>query len=226
MEKRSDFQGVYWLKVDSEERIATINLASGVQVYGERLIVDKDIEYRLWDPFRSKLSAAIINGLKYLPFKEGSKVLYLGASTGTTASHVSDIIGDKGIIFCVEMSPRVARELMERCVKYRRNMIPIIEDARKHENYHSIFGHVDLVYCDIAQPDQTDIAIANCKHFLKKNGHLLLAVKSRSIDVTKKPSKVFEEEEEKLKKAGFKIEQVIELEPFDKDHVLIHAMME
>ncbi|MEM3068345.1 MAG: fibrillarin-like rRNA/tRNA 2'-O-methyltransferase [Nitrososphaerales archaeon] len=226
MEKRSDFQGVYWLKVDSEERIATINLASGVQVYGERLIVDKDIEYRLWDPFRSKLSAAIINGLKYLPLKEGSKVLYLGASTGTTASHVSDIIGDKGIIFCVEMSPRVARELMERCVKYRRNMIPIIEDARKHENYHSIFGHVDLVYCDIAQPDQTDIAIANCKHFLKKNGHLLLAVKSRSIDVTKKPSKVFEEEEEKLKKAGFKIEQVIELEPFDKDHVLIHAMME
>ncbi|MEM2872632.1 MAG: fibrillarin-like rRNA/tRNA 2'-O-methyltransferase [Nitrososphaerales archaeon] len=226
MEKRSDFQGVYWLKVDSEERIATINLVPGVQVYGERLIVDKDIEYRLWDPFRSKLSAAIINGLKYLPLKEGSKVLYLGASTGTTASHVSDIIGDKGIIFCVEMSPRVARELMERCVKYRRNMIPIIEDARKHENYHSIFGHVDLVYCDIAQPDQTDIAIANCKHFLKKNGHLLLAVKSRSIDVTKKPSKVFEEEEEKLKKAGFKIEQVIELEPFDKDHVLIHAMME
>ncbi|MGB9659440.1 MAG: fibrillarin-like rRNA/tRNA 2'-O-methyltransferase [Nitrososphaerales archaeon] len=226
MEKRSDFQGVYWLRVNGEEKIATINLASGVQVYGERLIVNKGIEYRLWDPFRSKLSAAIINGLKFLPFKEGSKVLYLGASTGTTASHVSDIIGDKGIIFCVEISPRVAREFMERCVKYRKNMIPIIEDARKHENYHSIFGQVDLVYCDIAQPDQTDIAIANCKHFLKKNGHLLLAVKSRSIDVTKKPSKVFKEEEEKLEKAGFKIEQVIELEPFDKDHVLIHATME
>ncbi len=226
MEKRSDFQGVYWLTVNGEEKIATINLVPGVQVYGERLIVDKGIEYRLWDPFRSKLSAAIINGLKYLPLKEGSKVLYLGASTGTTASHISDIVGDKGIIFCVEISPRVARELMERCVKYRKNMIPIIEDARKHENYYSTFGQVDLVYCDIAQPDQTDIAITNCKHFLKKNGHLLLAVKSRSIDVTKKPSRVFKEEEEKLKKAGFKIEQVIELEPFDKDHVLIHATME
>ncbi|MCP8307759.1 MAG: fibrillarin-like rRNA/tRNA 2'-O-methyltransferase [archaeon] len=226
MERRGNLQGVHWLIVDGEEKIATINLAPGVQVYGERLIVDKGIEYRLWDPFRSKLSAAIIKGLKILPFKEGSKVLYLGASTGTTASHVSDIIGEKGIIFCVEISPRVARELMERCVKYRKNMIPIIEDARKHEKYHSIFGHVDLVYCDIAQPDQTDIAIANCKHFLKKNGHLLLAVKSRSIDVTKKPSKVFKEEEEKLEREGFKVEQVIELEPFDKDHVLIHAIME
>lgn len=225
MERRSSLQGVYFIKVDGEERIATINLAPGVQVYGERLIVDKGIEYRLWDPFRSKLSAAIIKGLKTLPFGEGSKILYLGASTGTTVSHISDIIGDKGVIFCVEISPRVARELMERCVKYRKNMIPIIEDARRYENYHSIFGKVDLVYCDIAQPDQTEIAIANCKHFLKKNGHLLLAVKSRSIDVTKKPSKVFKEEEEKLERSGFKIEQVIELEPFDRDHVLIHAVM-
>ncbi|MGQ9469783.1 MAG: fibrillarin-like rRNA/tRNA 2'-O-methyltransferase [Nitrososphaerales archaeon] len=225
MERRGN-QGVYLMMVEGEERIATINLAPGVQVYGERLIVDKGIEYRLWDPFRSKLSAAIIKGLKILPFKEGSKILYLGASTGTTASHISDIIGEKGVIFCVEVSPRVARELMERCVKHRKNMIPIIEDARKHENYHSIFGKVDLVYCDIAQPDQTDIAIANCKHFLKKNGHILLAVKSRSIDVTKKPSKVFKEEEEKLERAGFKVEQVIELEPFDKDHALIHAVME
>lgn len=226
MERRGNLQGVYWLMVDGEEKIATINLAPGVKVYGERLIIDKGIEYRLWDPFRSKLSVVIIKGLKTLPLREGSKVLYLGASTGTTASHVSDIIGDKGIIFCVEVSPRVAREFMERCVKYRKNMIPILEDARKHENYHSIFGHVDLVYCDIAQPDQTDIAIANCKHFLKKNGHLLLVVKSRSIDVTKKPSKVFKEEEEKIEKAGFKVEQVIELEPFDKDHALIHAVME
>jgi len=226
LERRGNLQGVYWLMVDGEEKIATINLAPGVKVYGERLIIDKGIEYRLWDPFRSKLSVVIIKGLKTLPLREGSKVLYLGASTGTTASHVSDIIGDKGIIFCVEVSPRVAREFMERCVKYRKNMIPILEDARKHENYHSIFGHVDLVYCDIAQPDQTDIAIANCKHFLKKNGHLLLVVKSRSIDVTKKPSKVFKEEEEKIEKAGFKVEQVIELEPFDKDHALIHAVME
>lgn len=214
------------MMVEGEERVATINLAPRVQVYGEKLIVDKGIEYRLWDPFRSKLSAAIIKGLKTLPLREGSKVLYLGTSTGTTASHVSDIIGEKGIIFCVEVSPRVARELMERCVKHRKNMIPIIEDARKHENYHSIFGYVDLVYCDIAQPDQTEIAIANCRHFLKKNGHLLLTVKSRSIDVTKKPSEVFKKEEEKLGKAGFKVEQVIELEPFDKDHAFIHAVME
>ncbi|MCP8305428.1 MAG: fibrillarin-like rRNA/tRNA 2'-O-methyltransferase [archaeon] len=210
--------------IDGEERIATVNLAPEVQVYGEKLILEEGIEYRLWDPFRSKLAAAIIKGLKTLPFKGDSRVLYLGASTGTTASHISDILGEKGTIFCVEISPRVARELMERCVKHRKNTIPIIEDARRHENYYSIFGHVDVVYCDIAQPDQTDIAISNCKHFLKKGGHLLLAVKSRSIDVTKKPSKVFKEEEKKVEGAGFKVEQVIALEPFDRDHVLIHAV--
>jgi len=217
-------QSVYWLKIDGEDKIATINLAPEVRVYGEKLFFEEGIEYRLWDPFRSKLAAAIMKGLKTLPFKEGSKILYLGASTGTTASHISDIVGEKGLIFCVEISPRVARELMERCVKHRKNVIPIIEDARKYENYYSIFGYVDVVYCDIAQPDQTDIAISNCEHFLKKGGYLLLIVKSRSIDVTKKPSKVFEEEQKKLEKTGFKVEQVIMLEPFDKDHQLINAV--
>jgi len=219
-------QGVYRLIVDGEERLATINLTPGVQAYGEKLIVDGGVEYRLWDPFRSKLSAAIRKGLKTLPIKEGSRILYLGASTGTTASHVSDMVGETGTVFCVEVSPRVARELMERCVKHRKNMIPIIEDARRCDGYHSIFGRVDLVYCDIAQPDQTNIAIANCKHFLKKSGHLFIIIKSRSIDVTKRPSDIYKEEEEKLKRASFEIKQTIELEPFDKDHALIHAIMD
>ncbi|MCP8318813.1 MAG: fibrillarin-like rRNA/tRNA 2'-O-methyltransferase, partial [Candidatus Methylarchaceae archaeon HK01B] len=122
-------KGVHRLTIDGEERIATVNLAPEVKVYGEKLIVEEGIEYRLWDPFRSKLAAAIIKGLKTLSFKEDSRVLYLGASTGTTASHISDILGVRGTIFCVEISPRVARELMERCVKHRKNMIPIIEDA-------------------------------------------------------------------------------------------------
>jgi fibrillarin-like pre-rRNA processing protein len=123
----------------------------------------------------------------------------------------------------VEFAPRVANEFIDRCAKYRKNIVAIVEDARKPEKYVGVFGKVDIVYCDIAQPDQTEIAIKNCNFYLKDNGYLFLIVKSRSIDVAKEPSKVFEEEEEKLKKAGFQHLQTIGLAPFDKDHALIVA---
>ena len=42
-------------------------------------------------PFRSKLAAAILGGVENIWMKPGSKVLYLGAASGTTVSHVSDI---------------------------------------------------------------------------------------------------------------------------------------
>ncbi|MCX8188569.1 MAG: fibrillarin-like rRNA/tRNA 2'-O-methyltransferase [Nitrososphaeria archaeon] len=217
----NNFSGVYWITENGQERIATLNLVPGKKVYGEKVIQSRDIEYRLWDPFRSKLAAAIINGLNFFPFKDGARVLYLGASTGTTVSHVSDIVKDNGIVFAVEFSPRVANEFIDRCAKFRKNIITIVEDARKPENYVGIFGKVDVVYCDIAQPDQTEIAIKNCKMFLRKDGILMLIVKSRSIDVVKEPTKIFEEEEKKLKSSGFEVLQKIELSPFDKDHALI-----
>ncbi|MEM2429408.1 MAG: fibrillarin-like rRNA/tRNA 2'-O-methyltransferase [Nitrososphaerales archaeon] len=214
------------VKINGEERLATLNLAEGIQVYNEKLIKLNGLEYRVWDPFRSKLAAALLKGLKEFPISESSKVLYLGVSTGTTASHISDIIGNNGILFGVEFAPRVAREFIDRVVKHRKNVIPIIEDARRPDKYLSIFGKVDIVYCDLAQPDQTEIAILNCKKYLKNGGHLLLIVKARSIDVIKEPKEIFKIEAEKLENEGFKINQIIKLDPFDKDHALIDAIME
>lgn len=214
---------IRWLEIDGERRICTENLSKGVQVYGERLIKVKDIEYRVWDPFRSKLAAAIIKGLKYLPIRNASKVMYLGASTGTTVSHVSDIVGTSGLVFAVESASRVARELIERVAVHRSNVIPIIGDARKPNAYFSVSGKVDVVYCDIAQPDQTEIAIVNCRTYLKNNGYLILVVKTRSIDVTKEPKDVVSEEVAKLQASNFDVEQVINLQPFDKDHAIVLA---
>jgi fibrillarin-like pre-rRNA processing protein len=214
---------IAWVNIDGERRICTENLSKGVNVYGERLIKIKGVEYRVWDPFRSKLAAAVIKGLKYLPIKYGSKVLYLGASTGTTASHISDIVGSGGLVFCVESSSRVARELIARVATYRPNVIPIIEDARKPHAYFSVTGKVDVVYCDIAQPDQTEIAIANCNMYLKKGGYLILVIKTRSIDVTKEPKDVVNTEVARLKANSFDVEQVINMQPFDKDHAIALA---
>jgi len=211
------------IKVNGIREYATPNLVRGLTVYGEKLVKLDDEEYRIWDPFRSKLAAAMRKGLRDFPLKYGDKVLYLGASTGTTVSHVSDLIGNKGLVFAVEPAVRVARELIENVASKRKNVIPIIQDARRPESYFSVFGNVDLVYCDIAQSDQTEIAIKNCNNFLKKEGILLIVIKTRSIDVTMSPHSVVIRESEKLRKNNFHINQTINLDPFDKDHALVHA---
>ncbi|AIC16008.1 fibrillarin-like rRNA/tRNA 2'-O-methyltransferase [Nitrososphaera viennensis EN76] len=215
--------GIRWIFAGGEKHAATINLVPGNSVYGEKLVKQDGEEYRLWDPFRSKLAGALKKGLKNLPIKNGIKVLYLGASTGTTVSHVSDIVGNSGIVFAVEPATRVARELIENVASKRKNVVPVLEDARKPNSYFSVFGKVDVVYCDIAQPDQTDIAIANCNAYLKPGGVMLLVVKTRSIDVLMDPKAVVVQEAKKLEKAGFVIDQVLNLEPFDKDHGMIYC---
>jgi fibrillarin-like pre-rRNA processing protein len=215
-------QGFFWIKSEGQRKLATENLVVGNQVYKEKLITKKRIEYRLWEPFRSKLAAAIMNGLEVFPFQNKSTVLYLGVSTGTTISHISDIVGPNGIIFGIEHASRVARDFLDRVATYRKNIIPILQDARKPEEYFSMFGKVDVVYVDIAQPDQTEIAITNCKMYLKKNGYLFLVIKTRSIDVTKPPKQIINEEIQKIKE-NFDILQTIDLHPYDKDHAIVIA---
>jgi fibrillarin-like pre-rRNA processing protein len=211
------------LREERKGRVAllTRNLVPGKRVYNEELIPRDGVEYRTWDPFRSKLAAAIIKGMPEDVIKEGDRVLYLGASTGTTASHISDIVGPGGLVVGVEFAPRVAREFVERVARERKNVIPFVADARDPSKYS--ITEVDVVYCDIAQPDQTEIAIANCTRLLRSNGRLLLAVKARSIDVLKDPGLVYEEEKRKLVNAGFNVELIVDLKPFEKDHVLVSA---
>ena len=217
-----DNQSYFWIKSEGEQKISTENLVPGNQVYKEKLIIKKGIEYRLWDPFRSKLAASIMNGLENFPFKNKTKVLYLGASTGTTVSHVSDIVGPSGLVFAVEHASRVARDFLDRVATHRSNIMPILQDARKPKEYFSVFGKVDVVYVDIAQPDQTKIAIDNCDMFLKKEGFFFLVIKTRSIDVTKAPKKIVAEEIEKLREK-FEILESIDLHPYDKDHAMVIA---
>ncbi|MEM5804799.1 MAG: fibrillarin-like rRNA/tRNA 2'-O-methyltransferase [Candidatus Aenigmatarchaeota archaeon] len=179
--------------------------------------------YRLWDPNRSKASAAIAKGISTFPLKRGDKILYLGAAHGFTVSYLSDIIGKEGIIYAVEFSDRCFKELMQITAKYG-NIAPILSDARLFENYGWV-EKVDAVYCDIADPQQTETAIRNCREFLKKDGYLLLAIKSRSIDVTASPKQTVLSEIDKLKAAGFKVFDWKMLDPFEKDHGFVVAMM-
>ncbi|MDT7861105.1 MAG: fibrillarin-like rRNA/tRNA 2'-O-methyltransferase [Saccharolobus sp.] len=219
--KKSSMENIYECEFnDGSFRLCTKNLAPGYSVYGERLIKFEGIEYREWNAFRSKLAGAILKGLKCNPIRRDVKVLYLGAASGTTISHVSDIIELKGKAYGIEFSPRVVRELL--LVAQRRpNIFPILADARFPQNYRTLIEDVDVLYVDIAQPDQTDIAIYNAQFFLKVNGYMLLVIKARSIDVTKDPKEIYKSEVEKLENSNFEIEQIINLDPYDKDHAMV-----
>jgi fibrillarin-like pre-rRNA processing protein len=208
---------------DSSERLATRNLAPGKNVYGERLVRDKGIEYRVWDPFRSKLAAAILKGLETVPIRPCHKILYLGAASGTTASHVSDIVGEKGYVYCIEFASRAIRELVNNVCASRLNMAPILADARFPEKYAALVEKVDDIYCDIAQPEQAKVLADNADLFLKSSAWIMLAIKASSIDVTKEPSEVYEQEMEVLKSRHFEIQEIVHLEPYDKAHVMIVA---
>ena len=220
-----EFSAIYQVILeDGTERLATKNLTPGRNVYGEKLVRYEGVEYRLWDPFRSKLAAAVLKNLKTVPIKPGHKVLYLGAASGTTASHVSDIVGESGHVYCVEFAPRAIRELVDNVCAFRLNMSAILADARIPEKY-AIFvnGKVDDIYCDIAQPEQAKVLADNADSFLKTDGWVMLAVKAQSIDVTKEPSEIFKREVKVLENRGFQIEDVINLEPYDKAHVMVVA---
>jgi fibrillarin-like pre-rRNA processing protein len=220
-----DFPEIYQVVLeDGAKRLATKNLVPGRNVYGERLIRFEGEEYRVWDAFRSKLAAAILRGLETVPIRLGHQVLYLGAASGTTASHVSDIVGDKGHVYCVEFASRSIRDLVENVCVYRVNMSPILEDARVPDKYSMLIrGKVDDIYCDIAQPEQARVLADNADVFLKKHGWIMLAVKSQSIDVTKEPSEVYKNEIRVLEKRGFQVKQAVQLEPYDKAHIMIVA---
>ncbi len=191
----------------------------GLQVYNEKLVSYEGREFRSWNPHRSKLAAAILKGLKNIEIKPGYTVLYLGAATGTTVSHVSDIVKN-GIVYAVESSPIALKKLLGVSEK-RKNIIPILSDANHPERYSAIVSSVDLVYQDISQRNQAEIFIKNLKKYLKPGGQGIIMVKARSIDVSSKPKEIYDVVANQLKKHGFNVIDKMDLSPYEKDHAVI-----
>lgn len=213
--RQTKFNGIYEIR---KKRVSlfTKNFVPGKRVYEERLIKEKGNEYREWSPHKSKLAAAILKGINQIRIKQTDVVLYLGASTGTTCSHVSDILAKQGFIFALDFAPRVVRELVF-LAEDRKNIAPILADANKPKEYVKRVSEVDYIYQDIAQKNQAEIFLKNCGVFLKKEGFCFIAVKARSVDVTKRPKVVFKEIRNKLEKE-LTIVDYKELDPYQKDH--------
>lgn len=198
-------------------RLYTESACPGKRVYGERLVCDGGTEFREWDPRRSKLSAYISVGGRDVPLGKGSRVLYLGASSGTTPSHVADIVRD-GSVVCVEFAPRMFRELV-RNSEGRPQMLPVLGDATKPDEYAMFAENIDVVYQDVAQKRQADILCDNMDRFGAPYG--MVAVKARSEDVTAPPQRIFEEAERRIRERGYRILDARGIDPFEKDHEMI-----
>lgn len=202
------------------KRLFTLNSSKGIKFFDEELVREDNVEYRGWNPLRSKLAAAIKKGLTNFHLKSNSFVLYLGAAHGYTASFVSDIAAD-GFVFAVDSAARVMRELI-RVAEARRNIIPILSDANQPQQFYHYVLSADIIYQDIAQRNQVEIFLKNCSLFLKSGGYAYLVVKARSIDVVQQPSKIFMEVKRQLEaENSMEVLESKQLEPFQKDHMML-----
>ncbi|KAI0035056.1 Fibrillarin-domain-containing protein [Vararia minispora EC-137] len=212
-----------------ESLLVTKNLVPGESVYGEKRISVEGseegtkIEYRVWNPFRSKLAAGVLGGMEDIFIAPGKKVLYLGAASGTSVSHVADIVGPEGVVYAVEFSSRSGRDLIN-MAKKRTNVIPIIEDARLPQRYRMLLSTVDVIFADVAQPDQARIVAINAENFLKAGGHAVISIKANCIDSTLPANVVFHNEVQLLRGAKFRPLEQITLEPYERDHAMVTAV--
>ncbi len=79
-------------------------------------------------------------------------------------SHVSDIVGKNGAIFCVDLS-EIAMNKLTKLAEERENIYPILSDAQIIENYKEFLEEkVDALFQDISQRNQAEI-FAKMQHF-------------------------------------------------------------
>jgi fibrillarin-like pre-rRNA processing protein len=204
---------------DGSKRLITKSLIPGTP--DEKNLKIGNEEYRIWDPYHSKLAALILKGVA-IPLKKDSTVLYLGAANGTTVSHVSDIVSE-GTVFAVEFSPRAMQDLIHVSIP-RMNLIPILADAQHPNEYRNMVPEIDVIYQDVAQREQAQIAIRNAQLFLKKSGYLLLMIKSKSIDSAGKTDEIIDKEIRRLQEF-FSVKGQVNLEPFHSDHAAVIAVL-
>ena len=172
--------------------------------------------WRRWNPDRSKVGAMLEHGMDHR-LSGVERVLYLGAASGTTVSHVADFAGPT---YAVEFAARPMRDLVA-VAEDRQRLFPLLKDARKPETYAHVVEPVDVLTQDVATRGQAEVALAN-RQFLDDDGRLLMAIKARSEDVTADPETVFDEVVATLEE-GYEITDRRRLEPYHDDHLGVVA---
>lgn len=206
-------------------QLLTRNTSSSPDDYGEqRILADfrgKRSEFRSWSPFQSKLAAGIMCGVNNLHLHNGAKVLYLGAGFGRSVTHVSDIVGETGMVYAVERGLWSGRQLAGLASR-RPNIVPVIEDATMPYKYcRQVPAGIDVIFSDLPQADQARSLMLNARHFLAPAGHFVAFLHGPSIESKVPPMEAFAAEAERLILQKLKPLELVILEPFKPGYALV-----
>jgi len=209
-----------WERVYREGRdLYTVNRNPGTKVYGEALSTVDGVEYRAWDPFRSKLAAFLLKGAPADVLGRPRTVLYLGAAHGTTVSHLSDL-WPEATLFAIEKSPTSFARLLA-LARQRPGLVPILADAQLPERYQADVGAVELLYQDIAQRNQAGIFVENARACLSPRGRGILMLKVRSVTQQRPTATVVREARSALSAARLAVAYETALTPFSREHAAL-----
>lgn len=210
----------------------TRNAVRGVSVRGERRKTDARIEWRFWDPSRSKVAAALLrtaNDPSQLLPETGSTCLYLGASFGSTVSYIHDQVCGAGNhhggqVVAVEIAPRAMRDLSE-LASIRPGLVPVLGDARQPQTVAPyIRGKADWMHQDLSIADQAETFVRMAGAFLRPGGTGLLSLKAaseRSSDGD--DDSRFAKAARILRESNLDVIERIDLKGLEEQHVVFHV---
>ncbi len=200
--------------------IYTRDAGGGRPVYGEDTTSDADGRaWRRFDPRRSKTAAALVTGglgPEVEAVLTSPPLLYLGAASGTSLSHLADIFAPEPV-YGVEVAPRSFADMLDN-LKTWPNVFPVHADARRPETYASLVDRAGAIVQDVAIKDQVGVLAANARAFLVPGAPALLFLKARAVDSAAEPTDIFKDTRGQLATAGFEVREQRSLEPFDQDH--------
>ncbi|MGB6500766.1 MAG: fibrillarin-like rRNA/tRNA 2'-O-methyltransferase [Thermoplasmata archaeon] len=207
-------------RIEDRDELWTETVGELPSVYGEGWQERDGRQFRRFEPARSKLAAGIVAGWEGPLPRPGERWLYLGAASGTTASHVADLVGPTGRVYAVERSLRPFARLLATSERWP-NLLPILGDARDPGGYADLVPPADGLYADIAQPDQAEIVERNAALLLRGDGSaLLVALKTASMGRERSAVRHRDAAEASLS-AETDLETGVRLDPFHRGHYLI-----
>ena len=167
---------IFQIQIGNEEQLATKNMVKGTKTHKEKIVIVNNEEFLEWNPYKSKLAAAIRNGLQILPIIKNSKVVCINPLEDSTILHISNIVGSNGSVFVIDINKN-KKSFLNKLVDTHKNIIPIYDTVDELSFSSSITGKVDALYVDIPESEQIEQIVEKYGSLLKNEGFLMLIAK-------------------------------------------------
>jgi len=167
---------IFQIQIGNEEQLATKNMVKGTKTRKEKIVIVNNEEFLEWNPYKSKLAAAIRSGLQILPIIKNSKVVCINLPEESTMLHISNIVGCGGSVFVINVNKN-KKSFLNKLVDTHKNIIPIYDTIDELSFSSSITGKVDALYVDIPESEQIETIVEKYGSLLKNEGFLMLIAK-------------------------------------------------